>query len=106
MEATQSAPPHNRSARFYNTYPCIIITAKGQPDVATRCAHGCGTRCFDVHSSGGNCAVISLPALTRYAQPTALPFPLHACILPPATHSSTRPPASSCNRDAACSCAA
>lgn len=23
--------------RFYNTYPCIIITAKGQPDVATRC---------------------------------------------------------------------
>ena len=26
--------------RFYNTYPCIIITAKGQPDVATRCV-GC-----------------------------------------------------------------
>ena len=24
--------------RFYNTYPCIIITAKGQPDVASRCA--------------------------------------------------------------------
>jgi hypothetical protein len=23
-------------ARFYNKYPCIIITAKGQPDVATR----------------------------------------------------------------------
>jgi hypothetical protein len=23
--------------RFYNDYPCIIITAKGQPDVATRC---------------------------------------------------------------------
>jgi meiotic recombination protein SPO11 len=22
--------------RFYNTHPCIIITAKGQPDVATR----------------------------------------------------------------------
>ena len=22
--------------RFYNTYPCIILTAKGQPDVATR----------------------------------------------------------------------
>jgi len=22
--------------RFYNTYPCIIMTAKGQPDVATR----------------------------------------------------------------------
>lgn len=22
--------------RFYNRYPCIIITAKGQPDVATR----------------------------------------------------------------------
>jgi len=22
--------------RFYNTIPCIIITAKGQPDVATR----------------------------------------------------------------------
>ena len=22
--------------RFYNTYPCIIITAKGQPDVASR----------------------------------------------------------------------
>ncbi len=26
--------------RFYNTHPCIIITAKGQPDVATRCALG------------------------------------------------------------------
>ena len=25
--------------RFYNTYPCIILTAKGQPDVATRCEH-------------------------------------------------------------------
>ena len=23
--------------RFYNTYPCIILTAKGQPDVASRC---------------------------------------------------------------------
>lgn len=23
--------------RFYQTYPCIIITAKGQPDVASRC---------------------------------------------------------------------
>lgn len=22
--------------RFYKKYPCIIITAKGQPDVATR----------------------------------------------------------------------
>ena len=22
--------------RFYNKYPCILITAKGQPDVATR----------------------------------------------------------------------
>lgn len=22
--------------RFYNTFPCIIITAKGQPDVASR----------------------------------------------------------------------
>lgn len=22
--------------RFYNKYPCIVITAKGQPDVATR----------------------------------------------------------------------
>lgn len=22
--------------RFYNSYPCIIVTAKGQPDVATR----------------------------------------------------------------------
>ena len=28
--------------RFYNTYPCIIITAKGQPDVATRCGVWCG----------------------------------------------------------------
>lgn len=27
--------------RFYNTYPCIILTAKGQPDVATRCADVC-----------------------------------------------------------------
>ena len=22
--------------RFYQTYPCIILTAKGQPDVASR----------------------------------------------------------------------
>lgn len=22
--------------RFYNTYPCVIMTAKGQPDVASR----------------------------------------------------------------------
>ena len=22
--------------RFYNRFPCVIITAKGQPDVATR----------------------------------------------------------------------
>lgn len=22
--------------RFYNDYPCVILTAKGQPDVATR----------------------------------------------------------------------
>lgn len=26
--------------RFYNAYPCIILTAKGQPDVATRCVQG------------------------------------------------------------------
>lgn len=26
--------------RFYNLYPCIILTAKGQPDVATRCGPG------------------------------------------------------------------
>ena len=24
--------------RFYNRFPCVILTAKGQPDVATRCA--------------------------------------------------------------------
>ena len=24
--------------RFYNSYPCIILTAKGQPDVASRCS--------------------------------------------------------------------
>ena len=32
-------PPHpipQAEDRFYNQYPCIIITAKGQPDVATR----------------------------------------------------------------------
>ena len=23
--------------RFYNRFPCVILTAKGQPDVATRC---------------------------------------------------------------------
>lgn len=27
--------------RFYNSYPCIIVTAKGQPDVATRCGPYC-----------------------------------------------------------------
>ena len=40
--------------RFYNTYPCIIMTAKGQPDVASRqalqclhcCCHGLPC-CFD-----------------------------------------------------------
>jgi hypothetical protein len=31
--------------RFYNTYPCIIITAKGQPDVATRWVHPVGPPC-------------------------------------------------------------
>ncbi|PNH09266.1 DNA topoisomerase 6 subunit A [Tetrabaena socialis] len=30
--------------RFYNTYPCIILTAKGQPDVATRQAEREGGR--------------------------------------------------------------
>ena len=30
--------------RFYNKYPCIIITGKGQPDVATRCAQCDRTR--------------------------------------------------------------
>lgn len=28
--------------RFYNTFPCIIITAKGQPDVASRWVQGLG----------------------------------------------------------------
>jgi hypothetical protein len=30
--------------RFYNKYKCVIVTAKGQPDVATRCARAgaCG----------------------------------------------------------------
>jgi len=36
-----TAPPTKPHAaleedRFYNKYPCIVITAKGQPDVATR----------------------------------------------------------------------
>ena len=34
--------------RFYNTYPCIILTAKGQPDVASRynryCLYSCCSR--------------------------------------------------------------
>lgn len=41
--------------RFYNTYPCIILTAKGQPDVASRqalqCLHSCWCGlpcCFDM----------------------------------------------------------
>ncbi len=34
--------------RFYNKYPCIIITAKGQPDVATRCVLAAGTLWADV----------------------------------------------------------
>lgn len=28
--------PLNQEDRFYQRYPCIVITAKGQPDVATR----------------------------------------------------------------------
>ena len=44
--------------RFYNTYPCVIMTGKGQPDVATRlflnkvragggggCGRDCGMAC-------------------------------------------------------------
>lgn len=40
--------------RFYNKYPCIIITGKGQPDVATRC----GTAVFGgvVQSVASHCA--------------------------------------------------
>ena len=42
--------------RFYNTYPCIIITAKGQPDVATRwvgCLFAAGTGCWGGVATGG-----------------------------------------------------
>lgn len=44
--------------RFYNTYPCIIITAKGQPDVATRWVGGWvggapGEPAFRVNGSAG-----------------------------------------------------
>ena len=34
--------------RFYNTYPCIILTAKGQPDVATRCRPRLHARPHDI----------------------------------------------------------
>ena len=27
---------HSQEDRFYQKYPCIVITAKGQPDVASR----------------------------------------------------------------------
>ncbi len=37
--------------RFYNTYPCIILTAKGQPDVASRSATSVHTL-----SSGIDCS--------------------------------------------------
>ena len=37
--------------RFYNTYPCIILTAKGQPDVASRCAP-------TMHCSQRSCGVL------------------------------------------------
>ena len=33
---SQSQAFPNCARRFYNRYPCIVITAKGQPDVATR----------------------------------------------------------------------
>lgn len=34
--ASHSIWLHSQEDRFYHRYPCIIITAKGQPDVATR----------------------------------------------------------------------
>ena len=37
--------------RFYNTYPCIILTAKGQPDVASRCT-------AKMHCSQRSCGVL------------------------------------------------
>lgn len=48
--------------RFYNRFPCVIITAKGQPDVATRCAEvyhapdacACGAERVCTSSSGSS----------------------------------------------------
>ena len=44
--------------RFYNTYPCIILTAKGQPDVASRCL---------LHRPSYDCRIL-LPRLSRRYQ--------------------------------------
>ena len=41
--------------RFYNHYPCIIITAKGQPDVASR--YACPSDLLNiVHSRRKTCS--------------------------------------------------
>ncbi len=47
--------------RFYNTYPCIIITAKGQPDVASRWATA-----VSAPAAGVSTAHILLPPLTSF----------------------------------------
>lgn len=52
--------------RFYNHYPCIIITAKGQPDVASR--HACPR---DVHKTRGH---------TGKSVPEAFPSRMSSCV--------------------------
>ena len=52
--------------RFYNTYPCIIITAKGQPDVASRCVtamHIC-LRCIH-HINAGPLSTVCRPGVAE-----------------------------------------
>jgi hypothetical protein len=53
--------------RFYNTHPCIIVTAKGQPDVATRwvkeAGQVLGLVLTDLNSAFGCCVVTYRPAV-------------------------------------------
>lgn len=61
------------TCRFYNTYPCIIITAKGQPDVATRWVQ---THC--AHAGGGAAQTRTLRASLAASKVHAVGRPLAA----------------------------
>lgn len=64
--------------RFYNTYPCIILTAKGQPDVASRFILHCPCVTTNVSMLRRPASTIPTPAIIL----TAKGLPDVACMCP------------------------